>query len=126
MSVQSYRELLVWQKAMDLCVEVHGAALLFPKQEVFGLSAQINRAVVSVPSNIAEGQGRRSTPDFIHFLSISRGSLNEVETQLTLAMRYGYLPPADHDVLLEQCFEIGRMLNGLIDSLERRLAQSSH
>ena len=122
MPVQSYRDLLVWQKAMDLCVEVHGAALLFPKHEVFGLSAQINRAAVSVPSNIAEGQGRRSTADFIHFLSISRGSLNEVETQLTLAMRYGYLPAADHDLLLEQCFEIGRMLNGLIDSLERRLS----
>jgi four helix bundle protein len=122
MPVQSYRDLLVWQKAMDLCVEVHGAALLFPKHEVFGLSAQINRAAVSVPSNIAEGQGRRSTADFIHFLSISRGSLNEVETQLTLAMRYGYLPTADHDLLLEQCFEIGRMLNGLIDSLERRLS----
>jgi len=122
MPVQSYRDLLVWQKAMDLCVEIHGAAMLFPKQEIFGLTAQINRAVVSIPSNIAEGQGRRTTADFIHFLSIARGSLNEVETQLTLAMRYGYLPASDHDALLEPCFEIGRMLNGLMDSLERRLS----
>ncbi len=124
MHIQYYRDLLVWQKAMDLCVEVHDASLLFPKHEVFGLSAQLNRSVVSVPSNIAEGHGRRTTPDFIHFLFISRGSLNEVETQLTLAMRYNYLSQTDHDDLLERCGEIGRMLNGLIDSLERRLASA--
>lgn len=109
---------------MDLCVEVHNATLTFPKQEIFGLSAQLNRSVVSVPSNIAEGHGRRTTPDFIHFLSISRGSLNEVETRLTLAMRYNYLSEADHDDLLVRCGEVGRMLNGLIDSLERRPASS--
>lgn len=124
MHIQSYRDLQVWQKAMDLCVEVHNAALVFPKQELFGLSAQLNRSVVSVPSNIAEGHGRRTTPDFIHFLSISRGSLNEVETQITLAMRYNYICQSDHDDLLERCGEIGRMINGLIDSLERRLASS--
>jgi four helix bundle protein len=122
MTVHCYRDLLVWQKAMDLCVEVHGAALDFPKQEQFGLTAQINRAVVSIPSNIAEGHGRRTTADYLHFLSIARGSLNEVETQLTLAMRYRYLPSPDHDTLLEQCFEVGRMLNGLMDALDRRLS----
>jgi four helix bundle protein len=121
MHIQYYRDLLVWQKAMDLCVEVHNATLTFPKHEIFCLSAQLNRSVVSVPSNIAEGHGRRTTPDFIHFLSITRGSLNEVETQLTLAMRYGYMQATDHDALLEHCGEVGRMLNGLIDSLERRL-----
>lgn len=115
---------MVWQKAMDLCVEIHNAAMTFPKHEVFGLSAQVNRSVVSVPSNIAEGHGRRTTADFIHFLSISRGSLNEVETQITLAMRYHYLSESEHDDLLERCGEVGRMLNGLIDSLERRLASS--
>jgi four helix bundle protein len=124
MHIQYYRDLLVWQKSMDLCVEVHNATLMFPKHEIFGLSAQLNRSVVSVPSNIAEGHGRRTTPDFIHFLSITRGSLNEVETQLTLAMRYNYLSQTDHDDLLERCGEVGRMLNGLIDSLERRLASS--
>lgn len=124
MHVQCYRDSLVWQKAMDLCVEVHNATLVFPKQEIFGLSAQLNRSVVSVPSNIAEGHGRKTTPDSIHFLYISRGSLNEVETQLTLAMRYSYLSATDHDDLLERCGEVGRMLNGLIDSLERRLASS--
>ena len=124
MQIQYDRDLLVWQKAMDLCVEVHNATLTFPKQELFGLSAQLNRSVVSVPSNIAEGHGRRTTPDFIHFLAITRGSLNEVETQLTLAMRYHYISQTDHDDLLERCGEVGRMLNGLIDSLERRLASS--
>ena len=124
MRIQFYRDLLVWQKAMDLCVEVHNATLTFPKQEIFGLSAQLKRSVVSVPSNIAEGHGRRTTPDFIHFLFISRGSLDEVETQLTLAMRYNYLSQTDHDDLLERCGEVGRMLNGLIDSLERRHASS--
>lgn len=124
MHIQYYRDLLVWQKAMDLCVEVHHAALVFPKQEIFGLSSQLNRSVVSVPSNIAEGHCRRTTPDFIHFLSISRGSLNEVETQITLAMRHNYISQTDHDELLERCGEVGRMLNGLIDALERRLASS--
>lgn len=125
MNVKCYRDLQVWQKAMDLCVDVHNVALLFPKHELFGLSAQLNRSVVSVPSNIAEGHGRRTTADFIHFLSISRGSLNEVETQLTLAMRYGYVSSAEHDTLLECCGEIGRMLNGLMDALERRMQASS-
>ncbi|RYD40143.1 MAG: four helix bundle protein [Verrucomicrobiaceae bacterium] len=124
MRIQYYRDLLVWQKAMDLCVEVHNAALAFPKHEVFGLAAQLNRSVVSVPSNIAEGHGRRTTPDFIHFLSISRGSLNEVETQLILGMRYGYITEEAHEDLLERCGEVGRMLNGLIDALERRLTSS--
>jgi len=107
---------------MDLCVEVHNATLTFPKNEFFGLTAQLNRAMVSVPSNIAEGHGRCTTPDFIHFLCISRGSLNEVETQLTLAMRFHYLLETDHDNLLERCGEVGRMLNGLIESLERRIS----
>ncbi|MEO5914636.1 MAG: four helix bundle protein [Luteolibacter sp.] len=124
MHIKYYRDLLVWQKAMDLCVEVHNATLVFPKQELFGLSAQLNRSVVSVPSNIAEGHGRRTTPDFIHFLSISRGSMNEVETQITLAMCYNYILESDHDELLERCGEVGRMLNGLIEALERRLATS--
>jgi four helix bundle protein len=120
MNVKSYRDLLVWQKSMDLCVEIHTLVLTFPKHELFGLSSQLNRAIVSVPSNIAEGHGRRTTADFIHFLSISRGSLNEVETQLTLCMRYNYIPAIEHDLLLEQCAEVGRMLNGLMDALERR------
>jgi four helix bundle protein len=109
---------------MDLAAAVHPIALSFPKAELFGLTSQLNRAATSVPSNIAEGHGRRTTGDFIHFLSISRGSLNEVETQITLANRYDYISTTVHDHLLDLSAEVGRMLNGLIDSLEKRLSSS--
>jgi len=124
MNIKSYRDLLVWQKSMDLAVDIHPAALGFPKAELFGLTSQINRSATSIPSNIAEGHGRRTSPDFIHFLSIARGSLNELETQLTLAHRHGYISESVHDSFLNNCGEIGRMLNGLMDSLERRHANS--
>jgi len=109
---------------MDLAVDIHPVALGFPKAELFGLTSQINRSATSIPSNIAEGHGRRTTPDFIHFLSIARGSLNELETQLTLAFRHGYTSESVHDSFLNYCGEIGRMLNGLMDSLERRHSNS--
>ena len=124
MTVKSYRDLLVWQKAMDLAAAIHPVALSFPKAEMCGLTSQLNRAATSVPSNIAEGHGRRTTNDFIHFLSIARGSLNEVETQITLANRYNYITAAVHDHFLEQSAEVGRMLNGLIDALEKRLSST--
>lgn len=120
MAVKHYRELLVWQKAMDFAVEVHPIAISFPKAEMFALTSQVNRSATSVPSNIAEGNGRRTTGDYIHFLGIAKGSLNELETQLTLACRYDYIPESVHDSLLEKSAEIGRMLNGLIEALERR------
>lgn len=120
MKVKSYRELIVWQKAMDLAVAIHPIAMSFPKAEMFGLTSQLNRAAVSVPSNIAEGQGRRTTGDFIHFLGIVQGSLNELETQVTLALRYDYVQEAVHDHLLQRSAEVGRLLNGLIEALERR------
>jgi four helix bundle protein len=122
MTVKSYRDLLVWQRAMDLAVSIHPVALSFPRAERFGLTSQLTRGATSVPSNIAEGHGRRTTGDFIHFLSIARGSLNEVETQITLASRYGYISDAVHDKFLEATAEIGRMLNGLIEALEKRLS----
>jgi four helix bundle protein len=120
MSVKYYRELLVWQKAMDLAVEVHPIALSFPKAEMFALTSQINRSATSVPSNIAEGNGRRTTGEYIHFLGIAKGSLNELETQITLAWRYDYIPDLVHEQLLEKSAEVGRMLNALIEALERR------
>ena len=120
MNIKSYRDLLVWQKSMDLAVDIHPCALAFPKAEMFGLTSQMNRSATSVPSNIAEGHGRRTTGDYIHFLTISRGSLNELETQLTLAMRHGYISEAIHDRFLDRAAEVGRLLNGLLDALERR------
>jgi four helix bundle protein len=121
MNVKNYRDLIVWQKAMDLAVEIHPIALSFPKVEMFALTSQLNRCSTSVPSNIAEGHGRRSTGEYLHFLGIARGSLNELETQITLALRYDYIPELVHDQIIEHSGEVGRMLNGLMDSLERRM-----
>ena len=95
MQIKNYKDLIVWQKAMDLAAEIHRLTRSFPREELYGLTSQIRRAAVSVPSNIAEGQARQSTAEFRNFLSISQGSLAEVETQLLLAQRFQYLQPQD-------------------------------
>ena len=115
--VRTYQELVVWQKAMDLVVAVYEQTRAFPKEEMYGLTNQLRRASVSVPSNIAEGQGRNSTKQFRHFLSIAYGSLQEVETQLLIARRLQYLTAEQSDPLLAQCAEVGRLINGLLRSL---------
>ena len=91
MKVKSYQELIAWQKAMDLVEDVYRASKSFPKEETYALTSQIRRAAVSVPLNIAEGQGRRTTSDFLRHLSIAYGSLCEVETQILIAVRLRYL-----------------------------------
>ena len=121
MPLQSYRDLQVWQKAMDLVVECYRAAEHFPKAEAYGLVAQLQRAAVSVPANIAEGQGRNHTREFINHLSIAYGSLMEVETHLQIAARLNYINESLLQRLLMQTNEIGRMLNGLMQSLNRKL-----
>jgi four helix bundle protein len=120
MPVRSYRELVVWQKAMDLVEGVYQVAGRFPKDEIYGLVSQLRRAVVSVPSNIAEGQGRNSTKEFLHHLSIAYGSLMETETQLQIAGRLGYLQDAEIERLLEQTAEVTRLINGLSRALLNR------
>ena len=117
MAVQHYRELIAWQKAMDLMLAVYGATNRFPPNEQFGLTNQVRRATVSIPSNIPEGQGRSTTKDFIHFLYVARGSLQEVETQITIAQRLDYFEDDGHTPLLARCQELSRILNGLIRSL---------
>jgi four helix bundle protein len=117
MAIKSYRELFAWQKAMDLVALVYRASARFPREEVFGLTSQLRRATVAIPSNIAEGQGRRSTREFLNFLSIAHGSLCEVETQILIAQRLHYLADADVNTLLEMAAEVGRLLNGLSNSL---------
>lgn len=109
MGVRNYSDLIVWQKAMDLVEAVYR---VFPKEEVYGLTAQLRRAAVSVPSNIAEGQGRRSTREFLHYLSIAHGSLRELETQLLIAARLGYCDAAEQENLTEITAEVGRLING--------------
>ena len=121
MEIRSYRDLQVWQKAMNLVVMCYRATEQFPKTELYGLSCQLQRAAVSVPANIAEGRGRSHTKEFLHHLSIAYGSLMEAETHLQIAERLGYLDNKILLALLESSAEVGRMLNGLMQSLERKL-----
>ena len=117
MQIKTYKELIVWQKAMDLAEAIHRLSKLFPKEELYGLTSQLRRAAVSVPSNIAEGQARQSTAEFRNFLSIAQGSLAEVETQLLLALRFEYLtqPQAASALALRE--EISKMLFALRSKL---------
>ena len=119
MGAKNYQDLIVWQKAMDLVVEVYRATKQFPKEELYGLTSQLRRAIVSVPSNIAEGQGRRSAKEFLQFLSIAHGSLREIETQLMIARRIDYLSAEALGPLLNLAAEVGRLLQGLSNSLAK-------
>lgn len=119
MIVKNYQQLETWQVAMDLVAEVYRVSKLFPKEELYGLTNQVRRAAVSVPSNIAEGQGRDSTKEFLHHLSIAKGSLCEVETQLLIAQRLGYLEQEDASKVMALAGSVGRLLNGLSKSLQR-------
>ena len=112
---QHYKNLLVWQKAMALVTRVYEISRGFPKEEIYGLTSQIRRAAVSVPSNIAEGQARLHTGEFRQFLGIAKGSLAELETQLMIAQNLGYL--VDANPIIEQSSEVARMLHGLLASL---------
>lgn len=123
MVVHSYRDLKVWQKAMDLAVLIYRLSESFPKQEQYGLTSLIRRAVVSIPSNIAEGRAKHSTRDFMRFVHIAYGSTAEVETQLILAHRLNYISSQEMEPSLDLCAEIGRMLNGLLNGLQQKLEQ---
>lgn len=119
--VHSYRDLVVWQRAMDLVVLVYRVSARFPKDEMFGLTSQVRRAAVAVPSNIAEGQGRQTTRDFLHFLCVARGSLNETETQILVAARLQYVDERAMTEVLDLSAEVGRLLHGLSRSLKEKL-----
>src|SRR5437870_3640043 len=109
MPLKHYQELVVWQRAMDFAEEVHRISRSFPRHELFGLTSQLRRAAISVPSNIAEGQGRGGPKEFIQFLNISSGSLQEAETQLLLGSRFGYVTSSDLERVLEKANEVGRL-----------------
>ena len=119
---RDYRDLVLWQRAMELAVEVHGATLKLPRRELFGLTAQIRRSVVSIPSNIAEGSGRRTTREFIAFLHIARGSLSELRTQLLLATKVGYVTEPELSAAENLTDEVGKLLNAVIRGLRHRQA----
>jgi four helix bundle protein len=120
MKVRHYQELIAWQKAMDLVEEVYISTKGFPREEVYGLTSQLRRAAVSIPSNIAEGQGRRTTADFMRHLSIAYGSLLELETQVLIATRLSYLAQEKGNDVIDKAGEVGRILNGLMSSLAKR------
>jgi four helix bundle protein len=111
--MRGHRDLVVWQKAMKLVTDVYKITTDFPKHEVYGLTGQLRRSAISIPSNLAEGHGRNSRKDFHRFIGQARGSLTELETQLEIARNLGYLSVPDSTQLLSQASEIARMLNGL-------------
>src|ERR1700720_166757 len=113
----SYRDLRVWQLAMELVVGVYEQTRSFPKQEIYGLTSQMRRSAISIPSNIAEGKGRSSDRDRAHFFCHARGSLLELETQILIAQRLEYLHSSVGEKLLADSAQLGRMLNALIQSL---------
>ena len=117
---RSHKDLILWQKAMALATAVHRLTGTLPRQELFGLSSQLRRAAVSIPSNIAEGTARRSTREFLAFLHIARGSLAELETQLLLAEKIGYLKETALLAVWPSVHEVGRLLNAVIRGLRRR------
>jgi four helix bundle protein len=111
---ESYRDLIAWQKAKDLALDISARTREFPKTEIYGLTSQVRRAAVSVPSNIAEGKGRYSQKEFVQFLHHARGSLLELETQIEIARELGYLDPFTFKRIVSKTTELGRILNGLI------------
>jgi four helix bundle protein len=119
-SIRSYQDLVAWQKAMDLVTNVYQVSHKFPREEFFALTSQLRRAAVSVPSNIAEGQGRSSRKEFLYFLGNAKGSLYEVETQVLIARNLGYIDDEVLNALLNISAEVGRILNGLLAALRSK------
>jgi four helix bundle protein len=119
--IKSYQDLAVWQKAMDLVVMCYQMTTKFPKNEIYGLSSQLQRAAVSVPANIAEGRHRQHSKEFLQHLSIAYGSLAELETHIQIAGRLNYIYEDQINKMLGITAEIGKMLNGLRRSIEKKL-----
>jgi four helix bundle protein len=115
--LQNYRDLIAWQKSMDLVEKIYAVTRQWPKDELYGLTSQVRRAIVSVPANIAEGQGRRGPRELLHHLSVASGSLHEAETHLLISERLCYIDEATAKVLIAQAAEVGRLLYGLMRSI---------
>jgi four helix bundle protein len=121
MTSRSYRDLEVWQEAIDLVVCCYRLTEGFPENEKYGLAGQLQRSAVSIPANIAEGQGRQYDKEFLHHLSIAYGSLAEAETHVQIARRLRYIDSETENRILERTGRIGRMLNGLRKSVQSRI-----
>ena len=120
--IASYRDLLVWQKGMDLVVKSYELAKRLPSNETYGLASQIQRAAVSVPANIAEGYGRHHLGDYLHHVSVANGSLKELETHILIAQRLSYLRDDHIEPALQLASELGRMLRALAQALRKKSA----
>ena len=115
-----YRQLIAWQRSMALVTHVYRASQSFPSSEMYGLTSQMRRAAVSIPSNIAEGKGRDSTKEYFQFLCRARGSLLELETQIEIARNLDYLSEQAYRELTEHSSEVGRVLNGLTSAIQKK------
>ena len=118
---ESYRDLVAWQKAMTLVTEIYQATEHFPAREMYGLTNQVRRASVAVPSDIAEGKGRISKKEYVQMLSRARGSIYEVQTQIEIGHNLGFLDARQFKELLAKADEVGRLINGLIRSVRKQL-----
>ena len=118
--MKTYRDLLVWQKAIAFVTEVYKTTKIFPKEELYGLTAQLKRSAISIPSNIAEGYGRKSKKDYIRFLQIAMGSIFEIQTQLEISKNLSFLPEDGFTELFEYSRELERMLSSLISKINRK------
>ena len=121
-AIKSYRDLLVWQKGIDLVVDAYRATAPYPKSEIYGLTSQIRRAASSIPANIAEGYGRGSRKEYVQFLTVAQGSLKELETHFIVSEKLSYLTAAQTRRLLSETDELGRMLGSLIRKLRPPVA----
>jgi four helix bundle protein len=119
--IRTYRDLLVWQKGIVLVTDVYNATRGFPREETYGLTSQMRRCAVSIPSNIAEGHGRSTRREYLRYLEVAAGSLRELQTQLVIARNLNFLPPDAYSQIEEQSLELDRMLA----SLQRKLRVSS-
>lgn len=118
--MSSHKDLLVWQRALELVTMVYKATSYFPREEVYTLTSQVRRAAISIPSNIAEGSARGTTKSFLYFLDIANGSIRELETQLIIAVNLEYLKQDEFEELSKLLNEIGRMLSGLKRSISNK------
>ncbi|MGB9613530.1 MAG: four helix bundle protein [Candidatus Margulisiibacteriota bacterium] len=119
--IRDYKDLVVWQKAYELCVEVYKATRDFPRSELYGMVLQLRRAAVSIPSNLAEGHTRQHTGEFIQFIYTALGSSSELETHLMISLELKYLKENEFENLSKRLIEIRKMLNGLINSLREKI-----
>jgi four helix bundle protein len=119
--INSYRNLIVWQKSVALVTDIYTLTKSFPQEEKFGIVSQLNRASVSIPSNIAEGWGRESSKNYLQFLRISRGSLMETETLLEISKNLNYINEREFKVISDNIEEVSKILQGLIKSIQQKI-----